>query len=216
MKRFLALNLLFIIVLSMAIPIFYPFIKTKYDIKEPVVLTAANVTYEVKEIVKEPDPYEKAITEMQQELKKIESIENREEWYLSYKNIISNYSEWIDPPETIFDYFTEDEIRLICKVVETECYDADFESKVNVANVVLNRLNHEKFGDTIGEVITTENQFAYGRDNITDSTINAVMYAFEIEDTTKGALYFHSNKKTDKFNGANYLFTDNVGHHFYG
>ena len=56
---------------------------------------------------------------------------------------------------------------------------------------------------------------AYGRKNITEDTIWAVMYAFEIEDTTEGALFFHSNNKTNTFNGANYIFTDSCGHHFY-
>ena len=121
----------------------------------------------------------------------------------------------LDPPETIYDYFTEDEIRLICRVVETETYDQDFMSKVNVANVVLNRYYSDKFGETITEIVTSPYQFAYGRKNITEDTIWAVMYAFEIEDTTEGALFFHSNSKTNTFNGANYIFTDSCGHHFY-
>ena len=85
-----------------------------------------------------------------------------------------------------------------------------------MACVVFNRLDSGKFGDTITEVVTSPYQFAYGRKNITEDTILAVMYAYEIEDTTQGALYFNSFKeRKDTFCGADYIFTDRCGHHFY-
>lgn len=188
----------------------------KNDISEPVLLS--DITYEIvfEEVIEEPEPYEIVIQEMQEKMSEIESIEDSKEWFLAYKDIVFEYAEWIDPPETIFDYYAEDEVRLICRVVETETYQCDFDSKVNVANVVLNRIESGEFGETVEEIITTENQFAYGRENITKDTILAVMYSFEIEDTTDGALFFHSNAKTEAFNGADYIFTDLCGHHFYG
>ena len=146
----------------------------------------------------------------------IDTIEDKQEWFLAYKDLINKYSEWYDTPETIWDVYTEDEVMLICRMVETECFEQDFLPKVNVASVVFNRLNADgKFGNTITEVITQKNQFVYWRKEISPDTINAVMYAFEIEDTTDGCLFFHSNKKKDKFFGANYVFTDEAGHHFY-
>ena len=111
--------------------------------------------------------------------------------------------------------FTEDEVRLICRVVETETYQCDFDSKVNVANVVLNRIESGEFGETVEDVITADNQFAYGRKSITEDTILAVEYAFMMEDTTQGALFFHSNRKTDKFCGNDFIFQDEAGHNFY-
>lgn len=162
-----------------------------------------------------PDPIEVALQDVEQKMTDIESIEDKMEWFIAYKGIINEYYGILDPPETIYDYFTEDEVRLICRVVETETYDQDFMSKVNVANVVLNRYYSGEFGETITEIVTSPHQFAYGRKNITEDTIWAVMYAFEIEDTTNGALFFHSNKKTDKFNGADYIYTDKCGHNFY-
>lgn len=162
-----------------------------------------------------PDPIEVALQDVEQRMYEIEKIEDEMEWFIAYKEIVNDYYGVLDPPETIYDYFTEDEIRLICRVVETETYDQDFMSKVNVANVVLNRYYSDKFGETITEIVTSPYQFAYGRKNITEDTIWAVMYAFEIEDTTEGALFFHSNSKTNTFNGANYIFTDSCGHHFY-
>lgn len=148
-------------------------------------------------------------------LDKIKHIEDKMEWFLAYKNLTYEYMKWIELPETVYDKYSEDEIKLIWRVVETETYDQDFESKVNVANVIFNRLKSGEFGETITEIITTPKQFRYGRQKITDDTIYAVMYAYEMPDTTYGALYFHSNEKTDKFNGSPYIFTDKCGHHFY-
>ena len=208
------LILLFMIV-SLVIPISNINNQHKNDVSEPVLLS--DITYEIvfEEVIEEPDPYEIAIQEMQEKMSEIESIEDNKEWFLAYKDIVFEYAEWIDPPETIFDYYTEDEVRLICRVVETETYQCNFDSKVNIANVVLNRIESGEFGETVEEVITTESQFAYGRETITEDTILAVMYSFEIIDTTEGALYFHSNEKTDTFCGRDFIFQDSAGHNFY-
>ena len=215
MKRFISMLILLFMMVSLVIPISNINNQHKNDVSEPVLLS--DITYElvIEEVVEEPDPYEIAIQEMQKEMKEIESIEDKKEWFLAYKDIVFKYIEWIDPPETIFDYYTEDEVMLICRVVETETYQCDFDSKVNVANVVLNRIESGEFGETVEEIITTENQFAYGRETITEDTILAVMYSFEIIDTTEGALYFHSNEKTDTFCGRDFIFQDSAGHNFY-
>lgn len=215
MKRFISMLILLFMIVSLVIPISNINNQHKNDVSEPVLLS--DITYEIvfKEVIEEPDPYEIAIQEMQEKMSEIESIEDNKEWFLAYKDIVFEYAEWIDPPETIFDYYTEDEVRLICRVVETETYQCDFDSKVNIANVVLNRIESGEFGETVEEVITTESQFAYGREVITEDTILAVMFAFEFEDTTNGALYFHSNKQTDTFCGKSYIFSDDAVHHFY-
>ena len=217
MKRFMALTILLFMVVSLVIPISNINDKNQYenDVVEPVLL--ADIKYEIvfEEVIEEPDQYEIAIQEMQEKMTEIESIEDNKEWFLAYKDIVFKYAKWINPPETIFDYYTEDEVKLICRVVETETYQCDFDSKVNVANVVLNRIESGEFGETVEEIITTENQFAYGRETITEDTILAVMYSFEIIDTTEGALYFHSNEKTDTFCGRDFIFQDSAGHNFY-
>lgn len=145
----------------------------------------------------------------------IKEINDDKELVLEHKESNYEYTEEVELPETIFDVFSDEEIYLICRVVETECYQQDFDSKVNVANVVLNRYYDGRFGDTITEVVTSPKQFAYGRKEIDDSTKIAVQYAYECEDTTQGSLYFHSNKKTDTFNGASFVFQDEAGHNFY-
>ena len=144
----------------------------------------------------------------------LSSIENNEEWFIAYKDLIEEYSEWVDPPETIYDYYTEDEIYLMQRCIETETFEADFDSKVNVASVILNRIESDEFANEVSEIIV-KGQFAFGRENISEDTVLALEYAFMIGDTTYGALYFHSNPKTETFNGAEFIFTDTAGHHFY-
>lgn len=177
-----------------------------HEYEEPVVYTPLTKTDEIAE----------RIAECHAEMDEIESIGDAMEWYIAYKDIIAKYSDVLDPPESIYDVFTEDDIYIMCRVIETETFQAGFDAKVNVANVILNRINSGKFGDTVYEVCTKPGQFAYGRKNITDDTILALEYAYQIVDTTNGAVYFHSNKTAKKsWNGADYVMTDHVGHHFY-
>lgn len=144
----------------------------------------------------------------------LSSIVDNEEWFVAYKDLIEEYSEWVDPPETIYDYYTEDEIYLMQRCIETETFEQDFDSKVNVASVILNRIESDEFANEVSEIIV-KGQFAFGRENISEDTVLALEYAFMIGDTTDGALYFHSNPKTETFNGAEFIFTDTAGHHFY-
>lgn len=148
-------------------------------------------------------------------LKKIKSIENNKERFLAYKELYQEYDGYLDPPETVYDKFTEEEIYLMQRCIETECFGADFDSKCNIASVILNRLEDGRFGKTITDIITYPNQFAYGRKSIEEDSILALEYVSMFGDTTKGALYFHSNQTTKTFNGANFLFRDDVGHNFY-
>ena len=144
----------------------------------------------------------------------LSSIEDNEEWFIAYKDLIEEYSEWVDPPETIYNYYTEDEVYLMQRCIETETFEADFDSKVNVASVILNRIESDEFANEVSEIIV-KGQFAFGRENISEDTVLALEYVFMIGDTTDGALYFHSNPKTETFNGAEFIFTDTAGHHFY-
>lgn len=186
---------------------------------EPIEIKSEPVVEEVKIVESTKTKAEIKNEEFNNKLNDIEYLkkESNEEWFLAYKDLTYEYVEWVKMPETIYDVFSEEEINLICRVVETETYDQDFDSKVNVANVVFNRLDDGRFGDTITEIVTNPKQFAYGRKKITESSILAVMYAYEMEDTTQGALYFNSFKEAPEvFNGANYIDTDKCGHHFYG
>ena len=90
-----------------------------------------------------------------------------------------------------------------------------FEPKVNVASVIFNRLDHKKFPNTLSKILTPD-QFStisngsYKEVEVSEDTILACEYAFQIEDTTNGCLFFDSN------NALNYqfVFHDNA-HNFY-
>lgn len=157
-----------------------------------------------------------AIEEMNQKMAEIEDITDKREWFLAYKKIIEKYSYIIDPPETIYDYFSKEELDLLFHVVQAEVGDEySFESKINVANVIFNRFYHERFPDTLLDILVCD-QFSpiadgrYREVEVTKDTILACEYAFMMEDTTDGCLFFDSN------NTLNYQFVFNDGtHNFY-
>ena len=168
--------------------------------------------------LKEVSVRELSIIHMNKEMESISHLKETEklEWYKAYRKIICKYRNVLDPPLSVFDFYTEEEVRLICKTVETECYGQNFESKVMVANVIFNRIESGKYGSTVEDVIKKPNQFTYWRDSIPEDTIYATMFGFEMGDLTDGSLAFHSNEKTDRFAGLDYVFTDeSSGHHFY-
>ncbi len=157
-----------------------------------------------------------AIEEMNYEMTEIETITDKKEWFIAYKNIIDEYSYILDPPETIYDYFTEDELDLLFHVVQAEIGDEySFEQKCNVASVIFNRLEHERFPNTLSEILVYD-QFSpiadgrYKKVEVSENTILACEYTFMIEDTTNGCLFFDSN------NTLNYqlVFNDSA-HNFY-
>lgn len=157
-----------------------------------------------------------AIEEMNYEMTEIETITDKKEWFIAYKSIIEEYSYIIDPPETIYDYFSEEELDLLFHVVQAEVGDEySFESKVNVANVIFNRFYHERFPDTLSDILVCD-QFSpiadgrYREVEVTEDTILACEYAFMLEDTTDGCLFFDSN------NTLSYQFVfDDEAHNFY-
>ena len=159
---------------------------------------------------------DKAIEEMNQKMVEIESITDKKEWFITYKNIINEYSHIIDPPETIYDYFTEEELDLLFHVVQAEVGDEySFEQKINVCSVIFNRLEHERFPNTLSEILVYD-QFSpisdgrYKEVEVSEDTILTCEYAFMIEDTTNGCLFFDSN------NTLNYQFVFNdSAHNFY-
>lgn len=176
------------------------------NIKECVKDDTVTINFEIDE----------AIEEMNQEMADIESIDDKREWFIAYKTIIDKYSYITDPPETIYEYFTEEELDLLFRVVQAEIGDSeDFIQKVNVASVIFNRLEHERFPDTLSEILVYD-QFSpisdgrYKKVEVSEDTILACEYGFAIEDTTDGCLFFDSN------NTLNYQFIMNDGeHNFY-
>ena len=173
---------------------------------------------DIEETQTEINVKELSLLNANKELEEIVGLKETDkmEYYKQYRAIMCKYRHAMDLPLSVFDVYSEEEVRLICRTVETECHGQNFESKAMVANVVFNRLESDMYSSDVEEVITSPNQFAYFRETISEETLLAVLYAFEIEDLTDGCLSFHSNEYVEKFDGRDYIFTDeNSGHHFY-
>lgn len=142
--------------------------------------------------------------------------ESDKELYLKlYLKLINDYSVSIDAPLKVEEYYDQTQVNMMERTIETETFGADFESKCNVASVILNRVENELFPTVPCEVISSPNQFSYHKRAISETTKNALQYVFMIEDTTNGALAFRSDSKPNKWCGLTYQFTDNAGHNFY-
>ena len=98
---------------------------------------------------------------------------------------------------------TEYEYDLLTRLVQCEAAGEDFEGKVLVANVVMNRVNSKKFPNTIEGVIFERNGSGYQfqpaggkiyRIKVSDQTRKAVDKALSGSDYSKGALYFVSTR----------------------
>lgn len=140
-----------------------------------------------------------AIQEMNWDMQRISRIEDKYTWYVLYKSILTKYKDVLDIPETIYDYYTADELNLLFSVVQAEIGDEySFDQKCNVASVILNRVKHDKFPNSINDVLN-ESQFTTIRNGsyknvvVSDFTIAACEYVFEFGDTTGGALFFDSD-----------------------
>lgn len=156
------------------------------------------------------------IEEMNQRLDEINNIENTRDWFVSYKHVIDYYSYILDSPETIYDYYTNDELDLLFQVVQAEVGDEySFEQKANIASIIFNRIEHEDFPDEMFLVLSRD-QFQpisderYKEVEVSVKTILACEYCFMFGDTTNGCLFFDSNGK------LNYEFVYSDGaHNFY-
>lgn len=99
------------------------------------------------------------------------------------------------------------DLEVLCRIVEAEAGGEDEEGKLLVANVVLNRMNHEKFPDTVTEVVFQQSngvtQFSpvnngrYWTVTVSEETMDAVERALEGEDISDGALFFAARKYAD-------------------
>ena len=119
------------------------------------------------------------------------------------------------PPRNEVIAFGKEQINIICRCIETEAYGAHFDGKVNVACVILKRIESDKFPSDPISVIKESNQFAYGRTNISEDTLLALEYAFMIgSEETNNCIGFRSDKKVENWNDWEYSYYDGV-HWFY-
>lgn len=103
-----------------------------------------------------------------------------------------------------YRFLEEEELEILQRIVEAEAGNEDEDGKLLVANVVLNRVDSDRFPETVTEVVFQQSkgvtQFspvASGRIytvEISEETVAAVERALAGEDISQGALYFAARK----------------------
>lgn len=124
----------------------------------------------------------------------------------------------------------EADMEALLRIVESEAGNEDEEGRLLVANVVLNRVNNERFPSTVTEVVFQQlngvAQFSpisngkFYQVKISEETYDAVDRALMGEDISKGALYFAARKYADsekmKWFDENLTFVlEHGGHEFF-
>lgn len=168
----------------------------------------------IKILIEKKEELENKIIELKKETVKeeINYLEpfketNKEQYMIEYAKILNENEQKLE----IYKEYTKDEIDIMCRCIETETYQCPFEAKVNVANVIFNRIKSDIFPDDAVSVITAVNQFAYHRTSISEDTILALEYAYLNEDTTNGAIAFRSDSQQSHW--GQWQLCNNDGYH---
>lgn len=95
----------------------------------------------------------------------------------------------------------------LLRIVEAEAGGEDEDGKLLVANVVLNRVNHERFPNTVTEVVMQKGQGVaqfsptvdgrFQNVTVSEETYEAVERALYGEDLSRGALFFCARSRAD-------------------
>lgn len=103
---------------------------------------------------------------------------------------------------------TDSDYENLLKIVEAEAGSEDLKGRIMVANVIMNRVKHEEFPDTITDVIFEYNsgvpQFSPVYDGriyevtVSDLTREAVKQTLEGVDYSEGALFFIQKNAAEK------------------
>ena len=167
---------------------------------------------------------EAKICAVQYKLDLIEPIKlsDRRAYITLYNSIMAKADS---PPETIYNYTTDEEFDMICRVIEAEIGCGSFDDKIRVATVIINRYSASTSNETWTDILTKHNQFttvlngSYKRVEVSDDTRLALQYAFlfgspEIGDAT----YFRSQMDSvswhDKADTLEFVYFDSK-HFFY-
>lgn len=175
----------------------------EYGSKEPKDISGSE--QDSKEDNKEDNKEVKEVNE-----EKIEEVKPEPTPSSEFTSIVATYSvssgdaasrETFGITGKLYEAFGEDELELFFRIVQAEIGDEHtFDQKVNVATVILNRVNSEHFPNTLYDVLTAKRQFStyssgrYKKVTVSDITILACEYAYEIGGSEVGnALFFDSN-----------------------
>lgn len=98
--------------------------------------------------------------------------------------------------------YTSSDVQLLAKVISAEARGESYEGQVAVGAVILNRVKHPSFPDSISGVIYQKGAFSCVNDSnwyasVADSAKRAATDALNGWDPSGGAIYYYNAKKTN-------------------
>lgn len=113
----------------------------------------------------------------------------------------------------------EEELELLAKIIYAESGHESYEGQVAVGSVILNRVQDDRFPDTIRDVIYQPNQFGPARtgqlDKIkpSDDALRAAEQVLAGEDLLEGAVYFHNPRRDTQTFFRTLTLVEDIGNH---
>lgn len=98
--------------------------------------------------------------------------------------------------------YTSSDVQLLAKVISAEARGESYEGQVAVGAVILNRVKHPSFPDSISGVVYQKGAFSCVNDSnwyadVSDSAKRAATDALNGWDPSGGAIYYYNAKKTN-------------------
>jgi N-acetylmuramoyl-L-alanine amidase len=125
---------------------------------------------------------------------KAETVDQKAAETLTYKKVEVDTKE---SSSTDNRFINEEEKKLLARLVQAEAEGEPYEGKVAVADVVLNRVEHEQFPDTIKDVIYQKNAFEPVQNGsinepASNEAVKAVEEALVDQGKNEELLYFYN------------------------
>lgn len=143
-------------------------------------------------------------TELENEQAKNEFYRSLIEKLINYNN--KEITEKTEPSDTLHETtsYSDNSLYLLAQIVYSEANGEPFEGMIAVANVVMNRVESDKFPNTIKDVIYQKGQFqpvSNGKINNVPSekAIDAAKVAMEGNSNTNALFFYNPTIATDKW-----------------
>lgn len=115
------------------------------------------------------------------------------------------------PTPELKQYYTENDIIIIAKILYNECRGLPKLEQACVAWVILNRVDAGRFGSSISAVVTAPYQFAYS----SGTPVNQAQYDIALDVLTRWNLEKNGQTDVGRVLPSNYLFFHGDGRHNY-
>lgn len=100
------------------------------------------------------------------------------------------------------EWWTDDDIALLAAVISAEARGESYEGQLAVGCVVLNRLEHDHWGDTLEEVLYQKNQFADPHWNYGEESWRAAIDCLEGDRIFPSHVLYFKQQKAKKWRNA--------------